>query len=143
MNTQIDSPITIVTAQPRPDDSLHGAHHRIQQQRDEPGDRDHEQDVPQLVGELAREVDGDHDAAGGEDRGKRDAARGGAGPDPLVTRGPAPRGGLGLALFHVKSRHVSSEANTRCHRPISGGYSCIAGACWASGRRAAWLEYET
>jgi hypothetical protein len=58
-----------------PDAALHGVHHGVEDDRDEPGDQDHQQDVPHPVGELARRVDGDHDAAGGEDRRQRNALR--------------------------------------------------------------------
>ena len=52
-----------------------------------PATSDHQQDVPHPVGELARQVDGDHHAAGGEDRRKRNAPRRRGGPQPrLVAR---------------------------------------------------------
>jgi hypothetical protein len=56
------------------DPPLRVPHQRVQDHRQEQGDRDHQQEVEHPVGDLAGQVDGDHHAAEGEDRRQRDAA---------------------------------------------------------------------
>ena len=50
---------------------LQGHHHRIQDQRDEPGHQDQQEDVPQPVDQLAEQEGDRHDRDGDQDRAQR------------------------------------------------------------------------